>query len=355
MRARRSGRYVVTAVDSNGCPSYDSIDVVTSEGVDVSIDSLVNTTICQGDSILLTATTSGNGQQFAWSTGDTAHAIVVRASGVYIARVVGDQGCEAADTVEITVAPIPRIHARLDRTVNGFVGDTVTVSVLLDEITNLVINREMTVSLSYDTALMRPVLPEAELEWLRITSGTLVAGWSVSTVTHTPGGLILSVTAPPTAQRVTTTGLLLRLRFSTFITAGDSLSPQLDAEIPVTVDIPGVGCLESAADAGHVHLVLCGAIHRLIESTGVSYTLDEAHPNPFNPTTEIRFSLGLDGPTRLDILDIRGTVVATLTEEEMGAGDHIVVWNAQRFPSGLYYYRLTSGAWTRMKPVVLVK
>lgn len=355
VRAPASGRYVLTAVDSSGCPSYDSIDVVTSEGVDVSIDSVGSVTICDGDSIVLSARTSGNVQRFSWSTGETERSIVVRRSGLYIAEAEGDQGCFDADTVSVTVTPIPIVRAHFDRTVSGIVGDTVTLPLHLDQISSIVINREILLSISYDTSLMRPVPPEFTDESSRMTSGTLTAGWTVSTLAHTPGLLRLRVAATPTSPRVTSTGLLLLLRSSTFISAGDSSSPKMNGELPIAIEIPGIRCLDAAGEAGRIHLTLCGGIHRLMEYPAEEFALENPRPNPFNPSTEIRFSLGLDGPTRLDILDVRGRVVATLADEWMEAGSYVAVWNAWSVPSGIYYCRISAGDWMRLKTVVLAR
>jgi hypothetical protein len=83
--------------------------------------------------------------------------------------------------------------------------------------------------------------------------------------------------------------------------------------------------------------------------------LKSPRPNPFNPATEIEFSLGLDGPTRLEVLNVAGERVAVLVDEYMQPGGYAVRWDAGTMPSGLYYVRLTSGVWTQVQSMVLVK
>jgi hypothetical protein len=93
----------------------------------------------------------------------------------------------------------------------------------------------------------------------------------------------------------------------------------------------------------------------LIEIGTANFALDQNRPNPFNPTTSISFSLGLDGPTRLEVFDAEGRAVATLVDAVLTPGTYSVTWDASDQPSGLYYYRLTSGTWSRTGVMSLVK
>jgi hypothetical protein len=100
---------------------------------------------------------------------------------------------------------------------------------------------------------------------------------------------------------------------------------------------------------------ICGLSVRLIESFATAYKLGGNEPNPFNPTTEIPFSLGLDGWTRLDVFDVSGQRVALLVDGYLAAGIYGVTWDASSQGSGLYYYRLTSGDWSRTGRMLIVK
>ncbi len=76
-------------------------------------------------------------------------------------------------------------------------------------------------------------------------------------------------------------------------------------------------------------------------------TLDQAHPNPFNPSTQIGFALAQSGPTRLDIYTIDGRHVRSLVSESLNAGHHEVTWaglddSGRSVASGTYFYRLTA-------------
>lgn len=71
----------------------------------------------------------------------------------------------------------------------------------------------------------------------------------------------------------------------------------------------------------------------------VDFLLEQCFPNPFNPSTTIRFSLQTRSRVRLAVFDLLGQRVAELANEELNAGNFARVWNAN-VPSGLYFYRL---------------
>lgn len=85
------------------------------------------------------------------------------------------------------------------------------------------------------------------------------------------------------------------------------------------------------------------------------YRLEQNRPNPFNPSTVIRFSLKESGPVRIRLYTVLGEEVETVVEEEMPAGDHSVRYDAARLASGVYLYRLTAGDFTAVRRMVLVR
>jgi hypothetical protein len=95
------------------------------------------------------------------------------------------------------------------------------------------------------------------------------------------------------------------------------------------------------------------------EATPAGFTLSQNYPNPFNPSTMIAFSLGRSGMVTLKVYSIIGMEVATLVDEQRAAGSHSVVFNARSgghgLSSGVYFYRLQSGAFVSMKKLVLIR
>jgi hypothetical protein len=78
------------------------------------------------------------------------------------------------------------------------------------------------------------------------------------------------------------------------------------------------------------------------------FGLQSNQPNPFNPSTVIRYSLGSDGPAKLVIYNLRGEPVKTLVDSNRKAGFYRVTWNGdddagRPVGSGIYLYRLQSG------------
>ena len=70
--------------------------------------------------------------------------------------------------------------------------------------------------------------------------------------------------------------------------------------------------------------------------------LSQNHPNPFNPSTTIEYSLTEDGPVILKIFNMLGMEVATLVNDTQSAGPHTVTFNAQNLESGVYTYTLSA-------------
>ncbi len=85
------------------------------------------------------------------------------------------------------------------------------------------------------------------------------------------------------------------------------------------------------------------------------FALNNCYPNPFNPSTQISFSLGMPGFASLTIYDINGREVSSLLNGQTPAGDYTIAWNALHVPSGMYFCRLVSGGRQAVQKLVLVR
>lgn len=85
------------------------------------------------------------------------------------------------------------------------------------------------------------------------------------------------------------------------------------------------------------------------------FLLEQNYPNPFNPTTIIRYSLEHAGFTSLTVYNSVGIEVSSLISENQQAGSYSAGFNAAGYPSGVYYYKLTSGDFTQVKKMILLK
>ena len=86
-----------------------------------------------------------------------------------------------------------------------------------------------------------------------------------------------------------------------------------------------------------------------------NFSLAQNYPNPFNAKTTIYYNLKNTSTVKLEIYDLAGRKVATLTDAVQSAGDYQVVWDAGSVASGVYFYHLTADDKNLTKRMVLLK
>ena|GEM_PF-4997588 len=96
-------------------------------------------------------------------------------------------------------------------------------------------------------------------------------------------------------------------------------------------------------------------VEGLAKSVPTSFALYHNHPNPFNPTTTIKYDLPQACYVNLVIYNVRGQKVTTLIDGMVEAGRHQVVWDAKDISSGIYFYKITAGNFTNMRKMILLK
>ena len=94
--------------------------------------------------------------------------------------------------------------------------------------------------------------------------------------------------------------------------------------------------------------------------TPAKFTLSGNYPNPFNPTTNISYSIPTDGNVELIVYNIRGQKVKKLVKGTQPAGVYNVTWNGKdengwSVSSGVYFYKLRSSGKTAVKKMLLLK
>jgi len=90
------------------------------------------------------------------------------------------------------------------------------------------------------------------------------------------------------------------------------------------------------------------------------FALEQNFPNPFNPSTEIRYDLAKAGHVRLTVFNAQGQVLATLVDRGQTAGNHKATWNARTaggtaLPSGIYVYKLEMNGISKTAKMTLMK
>ena len=93
----------------------------------------------------------------------------------------------------------------------------------------------------------------------------------------------------------------------------------------------------------------------LSNSVPDKFELMQNYPNPFNPITKINYSVPEGGLLNLKISDVLGNEIETLVNEYQSPGIYSVSWNAEKYPSGVYYYSLKTDKLSETKRMVLIK
>jgi len=100
---------------------------------------------------------------------------------------------------------------------------------------------------------------------------------------------------------------------------------------------------------------ICGLSNRLLVFSGQGYVLKQSVPNPSGTQAVIEFTLGMEAPTTLELFSADGRSVERVIDAQLPAGSYSVPVDVRRFPSGLYYYRLTSGPFGAVRSMTVVK
>jgi hypothetical protein len=86
-----------------------------------------------------------------------------------------------------------------------------------------------------------------------------------------------------------------------------------------------------------------------------SYSLSQNYPNPFNPSTKINIDVPKATLVKVAVYDMLGKEVDVLVNSQMNAGRYRIDWNAAKYSSGIYFYRIITSEFTDIKKMVLVK
>jgi endoglucanase len=112
-----------------------------------------------------------------------------------------------------------------------------------------------------------------------------------------------------------------------------------------------VSAIVDGADSSIVSIEIEGDIEKPDASS-----LNRNYPNPFNPTTQISYSLAEPGKISLDVYDLKGQKVTVLINNEYTEpGNYRLFFDASELPSGIYLYRLIGDAGIRTRKMVLLK
>ena len=84
-------------------------------------------------------------------------------------------------------------------------------------------------------------------------------------------------------------------------------------------------------------------------------SVQSAYPNPFNPSTNIEYSISTSGNVKIAIYDVTGRQVDIIYNDYQSSGSHSIIWNAINSPSGIYYMQIQAQNDIHTQKVVLLK
>jgi hypothetical protein len=90
-------------------------------------------------------------------------------------------------------------------------------------------------------------------------------------------------------------------------------------------------------------------------NASLKFALYQNFPNPFNPTTTIRFVIPTAGKVLLKVYDVTGRDIATLVDADLPAGTHQREFDGSALASGMYIYKLTAGEKTEQRKLLMMK
>ncbi len=85
------------------------------------------------------------------------------------------------------------------------------------------------------------------------------------------------------------------------------------------------------------------------------FVLKQNFPNPFNPQTDISYSIPNTGSVKIVIYDILGNEIESITKYHLLPGNYSFEWNAQNYPSGVYFYEMVAGGHSETRKMILLK
>jgi len=128
----------------------------------------------------------------------------------------------------------------------------------------------------------------------------------------------------------------------TFDIVGDNMDLLPGIAIARSVDNEEIECTGFALDADD-------------EPLPTVYNLYQNYPNPFNQMTNIMFALPQASKVEITVYNIRGQLVDELTNEDFNAGNHVVEWNNPDLKPGMYFYRIKTDNYTKVKKCLLIR
>ena len=259
--------------------------------------------------------------------------------GVFAAayELVNDQGLDLNINLSGTgiTAPVRAVFGQIGR---GEVGKKVSTPIGIDVGTiDTVSVRSLQLTVTY---------PESVLTFDSFDAANQQAGWTFTPNTATPGQLVIAATG----TAAVTAGTLVTPQFNVYLNA--------DSTLPVSVALAtsDYTCLVPSGDQSKVTMQLtCFAEGRLIKLGAAGFGLQEPRPNPAGGVTLIPYSTGLEVETVFDVIDGVGNVVKQIVTPVLPSAAYELSLDVSNLGSGVYTVRMTSGPYTTVRTIMVVR
>lgn len=91
------------------------------------------------------------------------------------------------------------------------------------------------------------------------------------------------------------------------------------------------------------------------DAAPAAFSVAQNSPNPFNPTTTIKFSIPKAGKVSVEVFNVAGQKIDTLVNGVMTPGSHTVTWNASKYSAGMYFYTVKADGFSKTLKMTLLK
>lgn len=132
---------------------------------------------------------------------------------------------------------------------------------------------------------------------------------------------------------------------------GDALNPVHELTDGSTIYL----ALARVSGTKENSLTKTGTSVERIDQLPTDYNLSQNFPNPFNPTTNIQYSIPKEGFVKIEFYSITGEKISTLVNENQQAGVYQISFDGSKLNSGVYFYQITTNGFTQTKKMTLIK
>ena len=127
-------------------------------------------------------------------------------------------------------------------------------------------------------------------------------------------------------------------------------------ETKLVIVVPGSEELFTfTGDFEIVDMIVANSSERVNVTAPTAFSLSEAYPNPFNPTTSMTLAVPVAGNVSVQVYNIMGQVVATLASGHMDASTYTLTWDASNVSSGMYFIKAEAAGSVTTQKLVLMK